>query len=336
MDKHLKPTPVILPADVEYNNSISRNMIIALLPAMIMAVIFLGMNSLKIMATAVLSCLFFTFLLQKYRLRFFGTPESVRYGPAIVTGILLAFNLPAGLSFWLVLPGSLIALLLGRISIGKRGYHMFNAILVSRLMLRIFFPVEMTTWQAVLTSTDSANGLTPLGILQEGAKNARPISRILSGPEFPGYLDIFWGNVCGPIGEISAIALLMGGLYLIAKKIITWHTPAAILGSLFVFESICWIAAPDRFMDPLFHLISGSTMLVAFFLATDPQTSPETPMGKILAGTCIGLIVIIIRSFSVHPDEAFVAILIVNGMTPLVGKISVQKLKEMKRSFYPK
>lgn len=294
----------------------NRIMFSALLPAMIMSVVFFGVGSLTIMLVAVLSCLLFEYLMQKYLLKI---PTDVRSGSAVITGILLAFNLPADLPVWLVLPGSLVAMLITRVSIGKNVPLPFNAILISRLLLRICFPVQMTTWPAVVTSTDSLTGLSPLGMLKEGLISGKTLAQITSDTKFPGYFDIFWGNVSGSIGEISAIAILMGGIYLIWKKIITWHMPVTVLGSVFLFESILWIASPGRFMDPVFHLITGGATLFAFFMATDPKTSPETPIGKLLAGISIGLITIAIRNFGAYPEEMFFAILIMNGLTPLIN-----------------
>jgi electron transport complex protein RnfD len=304
---------------IETIPNINRIMFAALLPAMVMSVIFFGLGSFKIMAASVLSCLFFAYLLDKYTLRFLRSPTGIQTGPAILTGILLAFNLPAGLPVWLVLPGSLLAILFTRVSLGKNVPLPFNAILISRLLLRIFFPVQMTTWPAVVTSTDSLTGLSPLGMLKEGIISGKTMAQITSDTKFPVYFDIFWGNVSGSIGEISAIAILMGGIYLIWKKIITWHTPVAVLGSIFLFESILWIASPGHFMDPVFHLITGGATLFAFFMATDPKTSPETPFAKLLAGIGIGLVTIVIRNFGAYPEEMFFAILIVNGFTPFIN-----------------
>jgi len=322
---NLFPTPHIqqdrTPPDI------NRIMFAALLPAMVMSVIFFGLGSFEIMAASVLSCLFFAYLLHQYKSRILGSPTGIQTGPAIITGILLAFNLPAGLPVWLVLPGSLVAMLFTRVSIGKHVSLPFNAILISRLLLRVCFPVQMTTWPAVVTSTDSLTGLSPLGMLKEGLINGKTMAQITSDTKFPGYFDIFWGNVSGSIGEISAIAILMGGIYLIWKKIITWHTPVAVLGSIFLFESILWIASPGRFMDPVFHLITGGATFLAFFMATDPNTSPETSIGKLLAGISIGLITIAIRNFGSYPEEMFFAILVVNGFTPFINAITKPMLK---------
>jgi electron transport complex protein RnfD len=302
--------------------NINRIMFVALLPAIIMAVIFFGLDSLKLMMAAVLSCLLFDYLIRKYILK---VHTSLRNGSAVITGVLFAFNLPAGLPVWMVVAGSLVAVGISKSSFGKLLRNPFNAVLLSRLMLRILFPVQMSTWPAVITGTDALTGLSPLGMLKEGLVNGKTLAQITSDIKFPGYFDIFWGNVSGSIGEISAIAILMGGIYLLWKRIITWHTPVAVLGSIFLFESILWIASPGHFMDPVFHLITGGATLFAFFMATDPKTSPVTPIGKLLAGVSIGLITIAIRNFGAYPEEMFFAILIVNGFTPFINAKTIPK-----------
>ena len=130
---------------------------------------------------------------------------------------------------------------------------------------------------------------------------------------------MFWGNVNGSLGEISVIALLIGAFYLLSKKLITWHIPVAFLGTFFLIEGILWLVAPGRFMDPAFHLITGGMTFMAFFMATDPVTTPDSPKGKLLVGFGIGLIAIIIRNFGAYPEEIFLAVLIMNGLTPLIN-----------------
>ncbi|MEI6276260.1 MAG: RnfABCDGE type electron transport complex subunit D [Prolixibacteraceae bacterium] len=301
----------------EQSSDINRMMFVALLPAMIMAVIFFGLSSLIMMVAAVLSCLFFEVLIRKYILKI---PATLRSGTALITGILLAFNLPAGLPVWIVVAGSLVAVTISQNSAGKLFGHPFNAVLISRLLLRISFPVQMTTWPAVITETDALTGLTPLGMLKDGLNSGKTISQISSGIHFPPYFDLLWGNVNGAVGEISVVAVLMGGLYLLSKKIISWHMPVAIICSVLFFEGILWVAAPGSFMDPVFHLITGGTMLMAFFMATDPASTPATPKGKIIVGIGIGLITILVRNTGAFSEEGFLAVLTMNGLTPFVNK----------------
>ena len=295
---------------------INRIMFVALLPAMVMAVIFFGFGSLKVMTVSVLTCMILEYIIQKYIRKM---PAAFGNGSAMITGILLAFNLPAGLPVVLVIAGSLVVVGISQNPTGKLIRNPFNTVLTSRLLLRVLFPVQMTTWPAVITETDSLTGLTPLGILKEGLGNGKNIPQITSATNFPHYFDMFWGNVNGSLGEISVIALLIGAFYLLSKKLITWHIPVAFLGTFFLIEGILWLVAPGRFMDPAFHLITGGMTFMAFFMATDPVTTPDSPKGKLLVGFGIGLIAIIIRNFGAYPEEIFLAVLIMNGLTPLIN-----------------
>jgi electron transport complex protein RnfD len=177
----------------------------------------------------------------------------------------------------------------------------------------------MTTWSANITSADTFTGATPLGLLKEGLKSGKSLAQILADNQIPGYFDMFWGNMSGSIGEISAIAILLGGVYLLWKKVITWHIPVAVLGSILLFEGVLWIIAPGRFMDPIFHLITGGVMLGAFFMATDLTTSPMSSGGKLVFGAGIGIITICIRNFGAYPEGISFAILIMNGFTPMIN-----------------
>jgi electron transport complex protein RnfD len=295
---------------------IMRSVIVALIPVMVLSVIFFGLHSLRIMLAAVLSCVFFEYSIQKFILK---VPPTVRDGSAVITGLLLAFNLPAGLPVGLIVLGSLVAIGIAKLSFGGLGQNPFNPALVGRVFLLISFPVQMTTWTANITAADSFTGATPLGLLKEGIKSGKSLATLAGDAQIPGYLDMFWGNMSGSLGEISAVAIILGGVYLLWKKIITWHIPAAVLGSIFIFEGILWLIAPDRFMDPVFHLITGGVMLGAFFMATDLTTSPMTPLGKIIFGVGIGVITMCIRNFGAYPEGISFAILIMNGFTPLIN-----------------
>ena len=237
---------------------IMRSVIIALIPAMIMSVIFFGPSSMKIMAVAVISCLLFEFTIQKYLLK---VQTTIRDGSAVITGLLLAFNLPAGIPVWLVVAGSLVAIGIAKLSFGGLGQNPFNPALVGRVFLLISFPVQMTTWTANITAADTFTGATPLGLLKEGLRSGKSLAQIAADSQIPDYFDMFWGNMSGSLGEISAIAILIGGLYLLWKKIITWHIPAPVLGSIFIFEGRLWIFAHGRLMFPFFLLITVGGML---------------------------------------------------------------------------
>jgi len=192
---------------------IMYGVIIALIPALIMSTIFFGIDSLKVTFTAIAACVAFEYLIQTYILK---VKPTINDGTAIITGILLAFNVPVGLPVWMIVLGSLVAIGIAKLSFGGLGQNPFNPALVGRVFLLISFPVQMTTWTAPVSLVDSFTGATPLGLLKEGLKSGKTLSEITN--QLPGYFDMFWGNMSGSLGEISAIALLFGGLICFGKK----------------------------------------------------------------------------------------------------------------------
>lgn len=293
---------------------IMYGVIIALIPALIMSIIFFGINSVKVSLIAVASCVLFEFLIQKYLMKI---EPTVKDGSAIITGLLLAFNVPVGLPVWLVVLGSLVAIGVGKLSFGGLGQNPFNPALVGRVFLLISFPVQMTTWTPNITAADGFTGATPLGLLKEGLKSGKSLADVTAN--MPGYLDMFWGNMSGSLGEISAIALILGGIYMLWKKIITCHIPVAILGTMVVFQGVLWMVAPEKYIDPFFHLITGGAMLGAIFMATDMATSPMNTRGQLIYGIGIGVLTLCIRNFGAYPEGISFAILIMNGFTPLIN-----------------
>ena len=293
--------------------------LIALLPAFLVSVYVFGIGTIIITATAMISCLVFEFLIQKYLLK---QKPSVLDGSALITGLLLAFCLPANLPVWLVILGSLVAIGVGKMSFGGLGNNPFNPALVGRVFLFVSFPVQLTNWPEPLvnrlTYLDATTGATPLGIMKEGMKNGEGIQDILF--EIPTYLDMFLGKMGGSAGEITAVALLIGLAYMLLRKIITWHIPASILLTVTVFTGILWLADPARNPDPMFHLLSGGLMLGAIFMATDYVTSPMNVRGMWIYGIMIGIITVIIRVFGSYPEGVQFAILIMNAFTPLINK----------------
>lgn len=293
---------------------IMLGVILALIPALIMSTVFYGPATLKITFTAIAACVGFEYLIQKYVLKV--TP-TINDGTAIITGMLLAFNVPVGLPVWMVIVGSFAAIAIAKLSFGGLGQNPFNPALVGRVFLLISFPVQMTTWTAPVTVTDGFTGATPLGLLKEGLKSGKTMSEIAG--DLPLYFDMFWGNISGSLGELSAIALLFGGIYMLWKKIITWHIPVAILGTMALFQGVLWMINPEKFIDPVFHLITGGAMLGAIFMATDMVTSPMTQKGQLIFGIGIGILTICIRNFGAYPEGISFAILIMNGFTPLIN-----------------
>ncbi|MCK4747769.1 MAG: RnfABCDGE type electron transport complex subunit D, partial [Bacteroidales bacterium] len=247
--------------------------LIALIPAFLVSVYVFGIGALIITATAIASCVAFEFLIQKYMMK---EKPSVSDGSALITGMLLAFCLPSNLPLWLVVLGSLVAIGVGKMSFGGIGNNPFNPALVGRVFLFISFPVPLTNWPEPLvnrfTYLDATTGATPLAIMKEGMKNGDGIREILL--EIPIYLDMFLGKMGGSAGEIAAVALLLGLVYMLIRRIITWHIPVSILLTVAIFTGILWLANPDKNPDPMFHLLSGGLMLGAVFMATDYVTSP--------------------------------------------------------------
>lgn len=292
--------------------------IYAMIPAMLVSVYFFGLGAVKVLLISVMACLVFEYLIQKYLLK--GS-TSINDGSAIITGILLAFNVPSNLPWWIILIGALVAIGIGKMSFGGLGKNIFNPALVGRVFLLISFPVQMTSWPKpmVLFSggiTDAVTGPTPLGILKEGLRNGETVQEISS--QLPDYITALLGNQGGSLGEVSALALILGAVYMLARKIITWHIPAAYLGAVVIFSGIFWLIDPTQFADPLFHLVTGGMMLGIFYMATDYSSSPMSPMAQLIYGVGAGLLTMIIRIWGAYPEGVSFAILIMNAFVPLL------------------
>jgi len=304
--------------------------IISLLPALGVSVFYFGIGMIIITAVSIGSCILFEYLIQKYLM---GTKPTHLDGSAVLTGLLLAFCLPANLPFWMVMIGALAAVGIGKLTFGGLGNNIFNPALVGRVFLFISFPVALTAWPEPgqwMSYTDAVTGPTPLGILKEGL-GTKTVSELM--PELPSYLQLLTGKMMGSSGEVSALALLIGMIYMLYRRILSWHIPVSILGTVFLFTGILWLSDPDRFADPLFHLLSGGLMLGAIYMATDYVTSPMTGKGMIIYGIGIGIVTVLIRVFGSYPEGVQFAILIFNGFTPLINKYIKPKRfgKEVKR-----
>lgn len=242
-------------------------------------------------------------------------------GSAIITGVLLAFNLPSSLPLWIVVIGALVAIGIGKMSFGGLGNNIFNPALVGRVFLLISFPVQMTSWPVPngFATTDAVTGATPLALVKEAVKSGQTISDALASGGFTtGNLII--GNIGGSLGEVAALGLLLGFAYMLIRKIISWHIPIAIFATVIVFSGILNLANPEHFAGPIFHLFTGGMMLGAIFMATDYVTSPMTHKGMLIYGVGIGLLTVIIRVFGAYPEGMSFAILIMNGFTPLINR----------------
>jgi electron transport complex protein RnfD len=304
------------------SESVSRLMygvIIALMPAFLVSVYWFGIGTVITTLTAMASCAFFEWLIQRFLME---GKQTVSDGSALVTGMLLAFCLPTNLPFWLVILGSFVAIAVGKMSFGGLGNNPFNPALVGRVFLFISFPVQLTSWPEAgvnrLAYLDANTGATSLGIMKEGLKNGERISEILQ--DIPSHLDMFIGRMGGSAGEVAAVALLIGFAYMLVRRIITWHIPVSILLTVTVFTGIMWLSNPALNPDPLYHLLSGGLMLGAIFMATDYVTSPMNVKGMWIYGIGIGVITVVIRVFGAYPEGVQFAILTMNAFTPLINR----------------
>ena len=310
--------------------SIMYGVVIALLPALAVAIYFFGLDALRVTLIAVASSVFFEWVIQKYLLK---GELSVTDGSAIITGILLAFNVPSSLPWWMIVLGSLVAIGVAKMSFGGLGKNPFNPALIGRVFLLISFPVDMTTWPVNrfvhALHPDAITGATPLGLLKEGIKNGESMKALLH--EIPDKLHLFIGNTGGSLGEVSALAIVLGGLFLIYRRIITWHIPVSYILTVFVFTGILFLVNPEKYVDPVIHLFAGGLMLGAFFMATDMVTSPMTYKGMIIFGVGAGLLTTIIRVWGAYPEGVSFAILIMNAATPLINQsIKPKRFGEVK------
>ncbi len=300
-------------------SSLMYGVIFSLIPAMLVSFYFFGLPAILITLTAVVSCMFFEFIIQKYLIK---GPITIFDGSAIITGVLLAFNVPANLPLGLMVIGSAVAIGMGKMTFGGLGKNPFNPALVGRVFLMISFPVQMTTYPQAgafpARLTDMITGPTPLTKLKDGITQGKTVSEIM--PDLPEYGNLMLGNMGGSMGEISAIAIILGGVYMLIKKIISWHVPIAFIGSAAIFAGIFWLINPEVYPDPVFQLLSGGLMLGAIYMATDYTTSPMAPMGMILFGVGCGLITVIIRFFGAYPEGVAFSILIMNAFVPLINR----------------
>lgn len=312
----VSPSPHIHSGD-----SIGKNMywvIIALIPAYLVSVYNFGIGSIIIGSASVLACVGVEYIIQRYLLK---VPSTVTDGSAILTGLLLAMNLPTNLPIWIIIIGAIVSIGIGKMSFGGIGNNLFNPALVGRVFLLISFPVQMTSWpipgENFLKYIDASTGATPLAIMKEGLANGENYSTLLS--EIPSYTKLLLGVQGGSAGEMGALALLIGFAIMLFKKVISWHIPVAVLGSVGVVSAILfWAGVPTA--DPLVHLLSGGLMLGAIFMATDYVTSPMNHRGMVVFGIGIGLITVIIRVFGAYPEGISFSILIMNAFVPIIDR----------------
>ncbi|MDL2241817.1 RnfABCDGE type electron transport complex subunit D [Bacteroidales bacterium OttesenSCG-928-L03] len=324
----VSPSPHIHSGD-----SVEKKMygvLIALIPAFIVSLVYFGLGALIVTVVSVLSCVLFEFLIQKYLLK---TKVTVTDGSAIITGVLLAFNLPSNLPIWIILIGALVAIGVGKMTFGGLGRNIFNPALVGRVFLLISFPAQMTTWPKpgmfpMEYLVDAITGPTTLNILSLKSKSIPDL------PPLPELKDLLLGAMGGSLGEISAIALLLGFVFMLWKKIIRWHIPVVTVATVFVITGIMYLVDPTVYGSPVVHILSGGLLLGAIFMATDYVTSPMTVKGMVIYAIGIGTITSVIRLWGAYPEGVSFAILIMNAFTPLINSYIQPKRfggKEVKR-----
>jgi electron transport complex protein RnfD len=299
--------------------------IIAMLPALLASYYFFGLGAVLVSLTAVLSAMLFEYLITKFILK---EQPDLMDGSAIITGLLLSFNVPSNLPLWIVIVGSFVAIGIAKMSFGGLGKNPFNPALVGRVFLLISFPMQMTSWPVVTNKVfpmglDAVTGPTPLGIVKEGLKNGEAMNTLMA--QLPSYKDMFLGAMGGSMGEVSAFLLLLGGIYMLIRKIITWEIPVSFIGAVLIFSGILWLFDPSRYVNPLFHLVTGGIMLGVFFMATDMVTSPMTRKGQLIFGAGVGLLTIIIREWGAYPEGVSFAILLMNATVPLLNKLKPKR-----------
>ncbi|GJG35923.1 MULTISPECIES: RnfABCDGE type electron transport complex subunit D [Prevotella] len=302
-------------------DTVERNMfgvVIALIPALLVSFLYFGLGSVVVCLTSVAACMFFEWAISKYML---SQEPSLTDGSAIVTGLLLGMNLPSNLPLWIIIIGALVAIGVGKMSFGGLGHNPFNPALVGRCFLLVSFPAQMTSWPLIGQLgkySDAVTGATPLSIMKTAIKTNDP--SVLNS--VPDALHLLLGNNptggAGTIGEVCALALILGLCFMLWRKIITWHIPVAIIATVFVFSGLLHLANPV-YANPLTVILSGGLMLGAIFMATDYVTSPMTHKGQIIYGVCIGFLTVVIRNWGSYPEGMSFAILIMNGFTPLIN-----------------
>lgn len=303
--------------------SLMRDVVIALLPAVIVSVVFYGLGEIVVLGTSVVSCILVEYLITKFLLK---KPSTVCDYSAVVTGILLALNLPYTTPWWVVFIGALFAVGVVKMTFGGLGQNIFNPAIAGRVFLLVSFPAYMTNWQMPggLFGVDAVSGATPLGLINEGIMNGQTVPEIMSANGL-SYSQMLFANIGGSVGEISALALLAGFVYLLVRKVIRPHITLSIWSTVALVSLVFWLAAPDRFTDPLFNLLSGGMILGSCFMATDYVTSPMSVKGGIVYGIGIGFITLMIRYFGSYPEGMSFAILIMNSTVPLINMWFHQK-----------
>jgi electron transport complex protein RnfD len=297
------------------------DVVIALIPAVICSVVFYGWQELLVLGVSVASCVLLEWAITKYMLK---KPSTVGDFSAVITGILLALNVPYTTPWWVMVIGSIVAVGVAKMTFGGIGQNIWNPALVGRVFLLVSFPTYMTTWNQPqgLFGVDAVSGPTPLGAIQEGLMQGSSVQELTSAYN---YSDLLFANLGGSAGEVCALALLAGFVYLCVRRVIKPWITLSIFATVALTSLIFWSIDPSRFTDPLFNLLTGGLILGACFMATDYVTSPMSLWGGVVFGVGIGFLTMMIRYFGSYPEGVSFAILIMNSVVPLLNMWFHQK-----------
>ena len=303
--------------------SLMRDVVIALLPAALVSVIFYGLGELLVLGVSIASCVLLEYVITRYLMK---TSSTICDWSAAVTGLLLGLNLPATTPWWVVFIGAVVAIGVAKMSFGGLGQNPFNPALTGRVFLLVSFPTYMTHWEAPqgLFGADAVTGPTPLGMVKEDLLLGKTVPQIMDERGLD-YGRMLFANIGGTAGEVCALALLVGFVYLLVRRVIRPHITLSIWATVAAVSLIFWLADPSRFTDPVFNLLTGGMILGSCFMATDYVTSPMSVKGGIIFGIGIGFITMMIRYFGSYPEGMSFAILIMNAFVPLLNMWFHQK-----------
>jgi len=317
----VSPSPHIHSKDT--TQRLMLDVVIALVPAVVCSVLFYGWQELLVLGVSVASCVLLEWAITKYLLK---KPSTVGDLSAVITGILLALNLPYTTPWWVVFVGAVVAIGIAKLTFGGLGQNIWNPALVGRVFLLVSFPTYMTSWSAPkgLFGVDAVSGATPLGAVQEGLMQGSSVPEIMSAGGYD-YSQMLLANLGGSAGEVCALALLAGFVYLCCRKVIKPWITLSIFATVALTSFIFWSVDPSRFTDPAFNLLTGGLILGACFMATDYVTSPMSVWGGVVFGVGIGFLTMMIRYFGSYPEGVSFAILIMNSVVPLLNRWFKQK-----------
>ncbi|MFA5849324.1 MAG: RnfABCDGE type electron transport complex subunit D [Bacteroidales bacterium] len=309
----------------ESTRGLMRDVIIALSPSLLVSIYFFGFSAIKLALVGIISCVVVEYVIQRYVVK---SSKTINDYSAALTGLLLALNLPPNSPWWLILIGSIVAIGVAKMTFGGLGQNLFNPALVGRVFLLVSFPAIMTDWTIPVSwfreGIDASSGATALSIVKEGLAKGLNMDQIFQTNNF-SYMEMLFSKIGGSVGEVSALALIAGFVYLLIRRVIKPHIPLSIIGSVIVITGIFWLVDPQQYADPIFSVLTGGILIGSIFMATDYVTSPMSTSGMVLYGVGIGFLTIMIRYFGSYPEGISFAILIMNACVPLINKFMLPK-----------